>query len=308
MRFVYSDQYDLAIGEHVFPARKYRLVRERLIEESVCGPCDFESPEPASEDDLRLAHTGEWVRKLTTGTLSYLEILKLEIPYSAPTIRAFRYAAGGTILASRMALASGVGYNIGGGFHHGFADHGEGFCAINDIAIAIRRLQHDGAIRRAMVVDCDVHHGNGTAAIFAGDPDVFTLSVHQFDNYPTEKPPSTMDVHLSDGVGDADYLDKLGEALEPALDEHKPELVIYVAGADPYERDTLGGLALTIGGLERRDRLVIEAARRHGASVAVTLAGGYAENTADTVTIHVATARVAAQAAREFPARPTFPR
>jgi acetoin utilization deacetylase AcuC-like enzyme len=208
-------------------------------------------------------------------------------------VQAFCLAAGGTTLAARLALDEGVSYNVGGGFHHAFPDHGEGFCAINDIAVGIRKLQREGKITRAMVVDCDVHHGNGTAAIFANDPTVFSLSVHQYNNYPAWKPPSTVDVHLSDGTGDEEYLDRLSAAYRFPLSEFHPELVVYVAGADPYGQDQLGGLALTLKGLQQRDRIVIETALRQGAAVAVVLAGGYAARIEDTVTIHSNTARVA---------------
>jgi acetoin utilization deacetylase AcuC-like enzyme len=186
-----------------------------------------------------------------------------------------------------------VSYNVGGGFHHAFPDHGEGFCAINDIAVGIRKLQREGKIGRAMVVDCDVHHGNGTAAIFAGDPSVFTISIHQYNNYPSWKPPSTVDVNLRDGTDDTEYLDRLSTAYLFPLMEFKPDLVVYVAGADPFFQDQLGGLSLTLEGLKQRDRLVIETALREGTAVAVVLAGGYAARVEDTVTIHSNTAKVA---------------
>jgi acetoin utilization deacetylase AcuC-like enzyme len=233
------------------------------------------------------------VNKLRSGTLTYHEILKLEIPYSRQMVEAFWLAAGGTILASRLALECGLGFNIGGGFHHAFRDHGEGFCAVNDIAVAIRSLQRDCRIRRAMVVDCDVHHGNGTAAIFDQDPTVFTLSVHQYHNYPAEKPRSALDIHLPDGVGDAEYLDRLGDGYRNALATFHPELIVYVAGADPFYQDQLGGLSLSFDGLRARDRLVIATARDARTPVAVVLAGGYAESVEDTITIHANTAAVA---------------
>jgi acetoin utilization deacetylase AcuC-like enzyme len=208
-------------------------------------------------------------------------------------VDAFWLAAGGTILAARLALRDGVGFNIGGGFHHAFPGHGEGFCAINDIAIAIRRLQREGVIRRAMVVDCDVHHGNGTAAIFAGDESVFTLSIHQANNYPSEKPLSSLDIHLADLVGDTEYLHRLGNGYRAALALFRPELIVYVAGADPYMEDQLGGLSLTFDGLRERDRLVLWTALSHNIPVAVVLAGGYAQSVEDTITIHANTAAVA---------------
>ena len=256
-RLVYHEQYDLHLGSHVFPSKKYAWLHDRLIRTRFATAEDFAAPEPAADEDILLVHDPQWVSKLRSGTLTYQDILRLEIPYSRQMVEAFWLAAGGTILAARLALETGVGFNVGGGFHHAFPDHGEGFCAINDMAVAIRRLQRDGAIRRAMVVDCDVHHGNGTATIFAGDQSVFTLSIHQFKNYPTEKPPSSLDIHLADGVGDAEYLHRLGDGYRAALALFKPELVMYVAGADPFYADQLGGLSLTFDGLMERDRLVI---------------------------------------------------
>jgi acetoin utilization deacetylase AcuC-like enzyme len=203
-------------------------------------------------------------------------------------------ATGGTILAARLALEDGIGFHIGGGWHHAYADHGEGFCAINDIAVAIRRMQKDGRIERAMVVDADAHHGNGTAAIFENDPSVFTLSIHQFANYPHVKPPSKLDIHLEDGVGDDEYLRRLTQGCHEALEHFSPDLVIYVAGADPYRDDQLGGLNLTFGGLMARDQFVFGLMREKSIPVAVTLAGGYARHVEDTVTIHVNTVKAAA--------------
>lgn len=292
-KLVFHERYDLNLGEHVFPAKKYQWLRDRLARTRFAAPEDFVAPEPATDADMLLAHNAEWVAKLRSGTLSYQDILRLEIPYSRQMVEAFWLAAGGSILAARLALEHGVGFNIGGGFHHAFPGHGEGFCAINDIAVAIRRLQRDGAIRRAMVVDCDVHHGNGTAAVFANDDSVFTLSIHQANNYPSEKPPSSLDIHLADGIGDAEYLHRLGNGYRAAFAMFKPELVLYVAGADPFQEDQLGGLSLTFDGLRERDRLVIWTALSHGIPVAVVLAGGYATSVEDTITIHANTAAVA---------------
>ncbi len=288
-KLVYDHRYDLNLGPHVFPSQKYRLVYVALLHEKVAELPDFISPEPASDKDLLRVHTSEYVRKLQTGKLSLSELMRLEIPYSRPTVDAFWLAAGGSILAGRRALENSFSANIGGGFHHAFPDHGEGFCMIHDVAIAIRRLQADGAIRTAMVVDTDVHHGNGTAAIFARDDTVFTLSIHQENNYPLPKPPSDIDLHLPDGIGDADYLAILERHLLRALHDFHPDLLFYVGGADPYCQDQLGGLALTIEGLRRRDQAVFERARGGGVPVAITLAGGYARHVEDTVRIHVNT-------------------
>ena len=316
-KLIYSDDYFLPIGQHVFPAEKYRRVHDRLLETKVAIPEDFLTPEPARDEDILLVHRPEYVHKLKTGTLSAREEQQLEIPYSPELVRAFWLAAGGSILAARKALEDGVGISIGGGFHHAFSDHGEGFCMIHDVAVAIRRLQFDGKVRRVMTVDCDVHHGNGTASIFAGmriptkplpsssapvlgkpseedearirhahDGDVFTISLHQQNNYPAWKPPSSIDVDLPDGIGDDDYLAWLDNALSSGLRQFEPELICYIAGADPYKEDQLGGLALTIEGLKRRDELVFRVARARKIPVMVTYAGGYARDVEDTVTIH----------------------
>jgi acetoin utilization deacetylase AcuC-like enzyme len=311
-KLIYSDEYYLPIGQHVFPAEKYRRVRNQLIESGVADPSDFVAPQPASDQDILLVHTPQYVNKLKTGTLSAIEELQLEVPFSPELVHAFWLAAGGSILAAEHALKDGVAVNVGGGFHHAFPDHGEGFCLIHDVAVAIRRLQRDGNIRTAMTVDCDVHQGNGTAAIFAGtrtasEPlpssgpallgvrplmrgghagDVFTISLHQENNYPPHKPPSSIDVDLPDGITDDDYLAWLDNALSSGLRQFTPDLICYVAGADPYREDQLGGLALTIEGLKKRDELVLRVAKARGIPVMVTYAGGYAQRVEDTVTIH----------------------
>jgi acetoin utilization deacetylase AcuC-like enzyme len=288
-KLIYHDRYDLHLGAHVFASQKYRLIRETLLHEKLADESDFVLPEPASDADVLRVHSQEWVRKLQTGKLTFTELMRLEIPYSKETVEAFWCAAGGTIRAGQCALEDGISVNVGGGFHHAFPEHGEGFCAIHDVAVAIRRLQFDKAIATAMVVDADVHHGNGTAAIFGGDGDVFTLSIHQENNYPYPKPPSNIDLHLPDGTSDADYLAILEKHLLQAFHDFHPDLLLYVGGADPYQEDQLGGLHLTMEGLQRRDRLVFDHARRLGVPVAVTLAGGYARHVEDTVRIHVNT-------------------
>jgi acetoin utilization deacetylase AcuC-like enzyme len=318
-KLVYCENYDLHLGDHVFPSSKYRLIHQKLLAERFADHGDFLAPEPARDEDVLLVHGQEWVRKLRCGLLNYTDILRLEIPYSREMVDAVWLSAGGSILAARRALRDGGAINVGGGFHHAFPDHGEGFCAVHDVAVAIRRLQADGAIRRALVVDCDVHQGNGTAHIFGGDDSVFTVSLHQSNNYPSSKPPSDLDVDLNDGVGDNEYLDYLGNALDVAFQAangaspsgesrgSKPsgesrdsqfDLLCYVGGADPYCQDQLGGLALTMEGLQRRDLMVFQAARRHGVPVMVTLAGGYAHDLGDTVQIHVNTAHALAEALR----------
>jgi len=207
--------------------------------------------------------------------------------------------AGGTIAAAQHALHDGFGCNLGGGFHHAYPGHGEGFCAIHDVAVALRRLQHDKNIQKAMVVDTDVHHGNGTAAIFAKDDSVFTLSIHQENNYPALKPPSTIDLNMEDGVSDDEYLAALLPAVRRGLEKSRPDMLFYVGGADPYREDQLGGLALTLDGLKTRDRLVFQEARRRGIPVVTTLAGGYARRVEDTVQIHVNTVIAAHETATD---------
>jgi acetoin utilization deacetylase AcuC-like enzyme len=318
-KLIYSDAYYLPIGNHVFPAEKYRRVRDRLIASNVADAKDFLEPEPATDQDILLVHKPEYVQKLKTGTLSPREEMEMEIPYSRDLAEAFWLAAGGSILAARQSLIDKVCLSIGGGFHHAFPDHGEGFCMIHDVAVAIRRMQRDDKIRTAMTLDCDVHQGNGTAAIFAGtrtenvplpsvssstlNParpsasprgkmrgahagDVFTISLHQHNNYPLYKPPSSIDVDLPDGTGDDDYLAWLDNAISSGLRQFEPDLLCYVAGADPYREDQLGGLNLTIEGLKKRDELVFRVARARDIPVMVTYAGGYAQNVEDTVTIH----------------------
>jgi len=320
-KLIYSDDYYLPIGAHVFPAEKYERIHKHLIETGVAETSDFVTPQPASDLDILLVHTPQYVQKLKTGTLSAREELEMEIPYSPELVRAFWLAAGGSMLAAELSLKDRIAFNIGGGFHHAFPDHGEGFCMIHDVAVAIRRLQHDDKIRHAMTVDCDVHQGNGTAAIFAGvrvpsgplpshssstlgpSPsakmrnahagEVFTISLHQENNYPALKPPSSIDVDLPDEIGDDDYLAWLDNALSSGLRQFEPELLCYIAGADPYREDQLGGLSLTIEGLKRRDDLVFRVARARDIPVMVTFAGGYAQKVEDTVTIHCNTVMAA---------------
>ena len=310
-KLVYSDDYFLPIGSHVFPGEKYKRIHDRLIEDAVATPSDFFSPRPATDQDVLLVHTPQYVHKLKTGTLSAREELEMEIPYSPELVHAFWLAAGGSILAADYALNERIAISIGGGFHHAFPDHGEGFCMINDIAIAIRCMQRDEKIQTAMTVDCDVHQGNGTAVIFApaGVPgnragmgaginladmarvrrsstDVFTISLHQENNYPAFKPPSSLDLNLPDGLEDAEYLACLGDAIGLGLSKFRPELICYVAGADPYREDQLGGLSLSIEGLKARDKLLFQVAKAEGIPVMVTFAGGYARKIEDTITIH----------------------
>ncbi len=324
-KLVYSEKYYLPIGEHVFRADKYRLIRERLLQQRIADESDFVVPALASESDVTLVHSPHYVNKLMEGGLSAREELQMEIPYSPQVVDAFMLHTGGSILAAERALEDGVCINVGGGFHHAFPDHGEGFCMINDFAVAIRAMQKRGRIRRAMTIDCDVHQGNGTAVIFGNsgrkpnvlpsspaatlgaaaanvapgtNSDVFTISLHQEHNYPYVKPASSIDVNLPDGCGDAEYLAWLDNALSSGLRQFEPELISYVAGADPFREDQLGGLSLTIDGLKQRDELVFRAARTRNIPIMTTYAGGYANRVDDTVTIHSNTVVAAAEVYR----------
>jgi acetoin utilization deacetylase AcuC-like enzyme len=300
-KLVYHDRYDLNLGAHVFPSQKFRLIADALVHEGIAAKEDFLRPEAATDEDILRVHTPDWVRKLKTGTLTASDVMKLEVPYSPELVEAVWLAAGGTILAGQSALRDGFGANLGGGFHHAYPGHGEGFCAIHDVGVAIRRLQADKSIRRAMVVDTDVHHGNGTAAIFLHDPSVFTISIHQENNYPAHKPPSSIDLNMLDRADDEEYLGALIPTVQESLDEFRPDIVFYVGGADPFCEDQLGGLSLTKKGLQERDRKVFGEARRRGIPVATTLAGGYARRVEDTVRIHVNTILAARDVALAFP-------
>jgi acetoin utilization deacetylase AcuC-like enzyme len=299
VRIVYSARYRIDIGPHVFPTRKYPLVHARLIETGVIRPSDVFEPEPASWDDLALVHTSEYLDKMRDGTMTPDDVAQLELPWSSEMVEGFRLMTGGTIAAALLACnAVAPGFSpaihIGGGLHHAFPNHGEGFCAFNDVAVAAKVLQKRG-IERIAIVDLDVHHGNGTAFIFESDPRVFTCSMHQQHNYPMWKPRGSLDVGLPDGAHDAAYLRELEHAL-PAVMAHEPQCVFYLAGADPYEDDQLGGLRLTKDGLRERDRLVVKAVRLAGVPLVITLAGGYARRIEDTVAIHAATIEEASRA------------
>ena len=310
---IHREGFYLPFGKaHVFPGVKYKLIRERLIETGDATSESFTASERIDIVDVLRVHEAGYVDRLTNGTLDPSEIRRMELPYSKNLVEATLLGCGGTLLAARLALQHGVAMSIGGGFHHAHPDHGEGFCMLHDVAIALRRLLHDAVIQRALVVDLDVHQGNGTAAIFPplpaaqslhqalscgtlagpGTPSqdgVFTLSLHQRKIYPAYKPPSSIDVHLDDEVGNADYLDALDRSLDLALERFHPELIAYVAGSDPYYDDKLGSLALTIDGLQERDGRVFRLARKHRIPIFSVYAGGYARQLEDTVTIHTNT-------------------
>lgn len=292
--WVTSPRYHVDIGPHVFPTRKYGLIVRRLRDEDGVREADLVEPGLASEADVLRVHTRSWWDRCRTDSLSRMDEVRLELPWSPALFEASSRAVQGSITAARLALAHGAGLHIGGGFHHAFPDHGEGFCVFNDVAVAVRTLQSEASIRRALIVDVDLHHGNGTAAIFADDADVATFSIHDEANYPAFKPPSTVDVGLAPGTGDAEYLQALHEGLLPLLARQRPDLLVYVAGADPYEDDQLGSLGLSMDGLWQRDDLVVQACRQRGVPMLVVLAGGYARRVADTVAIHLQTLRLAA--------------
>jgi acetoin utilization deacetylase AcuC-like enzyme len=287
---VFSPAYECDIGCHVFPTVKFRMVRDGLIAAGAITERDVLLSEPAPDADLLLVHTRAYLDDLT-GLRRTPRTSMSELPLTAAIVRAYVTAAGGTTLAARQAMLHGAGVHLGGGFHHAFADLASGFCYINDLAVAVRVLQREGAIRRAAVVDCDLHQGNGTARLFRDDPEVFTLSIHQEHLYPV-KEQSDLDIGLDNGADDAAFNGQLAEAL-PRVWAHRPEIVLYQAGADPYEDDQLGALRLTFDGLLERDRLVIAGCAERGIPVVVTLGGGYARNVEDTVAIHATTCRVA---------------
>jgi len=286
---VYSDKLKVSFGPHVFPTDKYWLLDARLRAEGLLERVDVLEPEPATPDDLALVHLPDYIKDFMNS--EYTEaIMTSEIPINDAIRDFFLLTTGGTILAARLALERGRALNIGGGWHHAFPDHAEGFCYLNDIAIAIRRLQKRGAAKRFAVIDCDLHQGNGTAACFARDPNVFTFSIHQEHLYPM-KQKSDLDIGLPDPAGDELYLDHLSREVPKIYDSHRPELVCYVAGADPYEDDQLGNLGITKEGLLGRDKIVIGEAGRRGIPVFAVLAGGYARRTADVIDIHLNTAK-----------------
>jgi len=293
LKFIYNDQYWMVdLSGHVFPIKKYRLIYENLLRLGARSE-NFLAPQPASEEDVLLVHTSKYLRKLKTGSLSQSEILILELPFSEELVEFAFLSVGGTILAAEKALEEGIAVHIGGGFHHAFPDHGEGFCVLNDVAVSLEKMKKEGKIRKAMVVDCDLHQGNGTAHIFAKKDYAFTFSIHQMDNYPAEKASSSLDVGLWSGDGDEKYLRELRAHLPRLYQEVQPDLVFYLAGADPYQKDQLGNLKLTMEGLKERDRIVIEEAGKLRLPVVILLAGGYAYNLADTVNIHLNTIKTA---------------
>ena len=289
-----SSRYTFPLPDgHRFPVAKYELLRRRVVEAGIVTAAEVHEPARVAVEDLRRVHTADYVERFAAGRLTRDEERRLGLPWSPALVeRSFR-AVGGTCEAARAALGGGVAMNLAGGTHHAFPDRGEGFCVFNDVAVAARLLQHEERVRRVAIVDLDVHQGNGTHAIFAGDADVFTFSMHGGRNYPFHKVPGSLDLELEDGTGDEAYLGLLAEALPRVIARAAPDLVLYLAGADPHEGDRLGRLALTFDGLARRDAMVLSACRDAGIPVCVTIAGGYGRDLEDTVRVHVNTARVA---------------
>lgn len=291
----YSDHFPIPLPpDHRFPIDKYRLLRELIISEQVIPEDDLRVPDPATRDQICLAHDPAYVDKVIAGTLSEKEIRRIGFPWSPELVVRSLRSVGGTIAACRSALDSGISANLAGGTHHAHRDFGSGYCLLNDCAVAIKVVQTEKLAKNVLVLDCDVHQGDGTAAIFNGDPSVFTFSIHGARNFPFHKIPGNLDIELEDGTGDGDYLQALHGGLFQALKEFNPELIIYLAGADPYHDDRLGRLALTRDGLARRDELVFNTAKQAGLPVAIVMSGGYARSVSDTAAIHLETIRQAA--------------
>ena len=294
MRICYSDRYMVPLAPtHPFPMPKYRLVRDRLLAEGSITYWHLIEPLLASDEDILLVHSAQYWLRCARGELTAAEVRRIGFPWSEGLVRRSRASVQGTIIAARNALRDGIACNLAGGTHHAFPDHGEGYCVLNDIAIATRVLQRDGLARRIAILDCDVHQGNGTAAIFAADQDVFTFSIHGDKNFPLRKEQSKLDIALPNGTGDEAYLQILAEHVPAILREFQPDFVFYQAGVDPYERDRLGKLKLTLAGLRARDEYVLAQCKQAGVPVATTMGGGYAKEITETVEAHANTVRAA---------------
>ena len=290
-RLYYSPYYYADIGEgHVFPIRKFELVRDLLLREETLRDEEIFEPEPALIENLLLVHTEDYITRLINGELTAKEVRKLGLPWSQSLVRRSLHAISGTINAARFALESGIASNLAGGTHHAYPDRGEGFCVLNDVAVAIRVLQREKLAERFLIIDCDVHQGNGTAFIFRDSPEVFTFSMHGAKNYPLFKEKSNLDIELADGTGDIEFLETLEQAL-PRIFLHNADVIFYLGGADPFEKDKLGRLNLSIEGLKKRDEIVLSFAKEHQTPIVTTMSGGYAVDINDTVEIHANTIR-----------------
>jgi acetoin utilization deacetylase AcuC-like enzyme len=292
MQVFYTPRYYADIGQgHIFPIRKFELVRDKLLAEGTLRHDEICEPEAAAVEDVLLVHTEDYVSRLCKGELTPKEIRRLGLPWSESLVRRSFYAVGGTLAATAAALNEGYSSNLAGGTHHSFADRGEGFCVLNDVAIAIRAMRARKLIQRVAIVDCDVHQGNGTATIFAGDADTFTFSIHGANNYPLFKAHSTLDIELPDGTSDTAYLETLATHL-PRVFQSDPEIVFYLAGADPYRSDKLGRLALSIEGLRERDAYVLRECYEREVPIVTVMSGGYGNDINDTIEIHCNTIRM----------------
>lgn len=294
MKIYYTDIFVLPLpAGHHFPMKKYRMLKDRILELGDIYPLDFSVPRPATDDEITCAHDPEYLAKIVSGNLTDKELRRLGLPWSKQLVERSRRSCGATIEACLAALAHGMAINLAGGTHHAFSDHGEGYCVFNDAAIAARLMVIREHARKVLILDCDVHQGNGTAAILCRDDNIFTFSIHGRKNFPHNKETSDLDISLEDDTTDNDYLDQLKAGLDAVLDRFIPELVIYLAGADPYYLDKFGRLALTREALINRDRLVFDFCRKRSLPIAVTMAGGYAGKVDDTVDIHYQTVRQA---------------
>lgn len=296
MKIFYTDHFVLPLPPgHRFPMEKYARLRRRVRRAGLVPAEHLRVPHAATDTELTRAHTAEYVRRVQDGTLTPREVRQMGFPWSVHLPERSRRSVGATIEACRSALCDGVGVNLAGGTHHAFADHGQGFCIFNDSVVAARAVQAEGRVECVLIIDCDVHQGNGTAAISAGDPTIFTFSIHGAKNFPFRKEQSDLDVPLDDGTRDDAYLSALERGLDAAFTRAAPDLAIYLAGADPFDGDALGRLALSKDGLARRDRWVFEYCRALDVPVAVTMAGGYAHDVTDTVDIHFRTVELACE-------------
>jgi acetoin utilization deacetylase AcuC-like enzyme len=294
MKVHFTDLVPLELpAGHRFPAGKYPLLRERVAQSGLFSPQDVLTSEPAGDEALLRVHLPDYLHRFQQGLMTEKEMRRIGLPWSPDLVERARRSVGASLAACRSALNEGCAANLGGGTHHAYPDHGEGYCVFNDVAVAARAMQAEGRLARVVILDCDVHQGNGTAAIFAGDPSVFTFSIHGQKNFPYHKEAGDLDIALPDGCGDDDYLNALRPGLEEALDRAQAELAIYIAGADPYQGDTLGRLALSKGGLAERDRLVLRHCRQAGLPVAIVMGGGYSRQVEDTVEIHLRTLSLA---------------
>ncbi|MFO7943549.1 MAG: histone deacetylase [Anaerolineales bacterium] len=299
MDVYYHDLFTFPLPpKHRFPIQKYKLLRQRLVSEGIIPVGDLHIPEPASDEQLMMVHTRGYLQQIEQGELTDKEIRRMGFPWSPDLVERSRRSVGSTIAACRSAIKDGIAVNLAGGTHHAYPDHGQGFCVFNDVAVAVKVVQREKRADRILIVDCDVHQGNGTAAIFKDEPRVFALSIHGAKNFPFHKEKSDLDIPLPDGTEDKEYLKALEKGLSEAIKRFSADLAIYLAGADPHQRDRLGRLSLTKEGLDRRDRLVLGRCRQEGLPVVVVMSGGYGEDVRDTIDIHFQTVRFAAEMTR----------